>query len=139
MIVASWLLFFVMLWWVLGREAFIRKWKTIFLLSILVVVVGMLFGKYGAAAGLPWWIYYPIPMLMTVLLPPMFETVKGTALVWPTISGLIGAPRLTATSGSRRLKIAVAVLLLGLTSPAVLLVATKVTTGGMVPVTVTGT
>lgn len=89
MIVASWLLFFVMLWWVLGREAFIRKWKTIFLLSILVVVVGMLFGKYGAAAGLPWWIFYPIPMLMTVLLPPIvLKLNRGKTILYLLLSFL---------------------------------------------------
>jgi len=30
----------------------------------------MSFGKFGAQSGLPWWIYYPVPMLLTVCLPP---------------------------------------------------------------------
>ncbi|WP_299589877.1 hypothetical protein [Mucilaginibacter sp.] len=43
----------------------------IILLSILIVIIGMLFGKYGANYGLKWWIYYPVPMLMNILLPPI--------------------------------------------------------------------
>ncbi len=37
----------------------------------VVSLVGILFAKYGANFGLPWWIYYTIPMLATVLLPPI--------------------------------------------------------------------
>ncbi|MEO8516915.1 MAG: hypothetical protein ABI426_09225 [Flavobacterium sp.] len=43
----------------------------IYILAIIVVVFGMLFGKYGATMGFKWWIYYPIPMLINVFLPPM--------------------------------------------------------------------
>ena len=41
------------------------------LLALVVVVFGMLFGKYSATFGLPWWVYYSVPMLITVLLPPV--------------------------------------------------------------------
>jgi hypothetical protein len=36
-----------------------------------ISVLGILFGKYGQNFGLPWWIYYPVPMLCTVLIPPL--------------------------------------------------------------------
>ncbi len=71
MILASLILFYFVIRIVMGKENFSKRIKSIFLLSILVVVAGMLFGKYGAQMGLKWWIYYPIPMLMTVLLPPI--------------------------------------------------------------------
>ncbi|MEM7087438.1 MAG: hypothetical protein AAF489_14725 [Bacteroidota bacterium] len=71
MILASLLLFFIVIRIVLGKIEFREKKKTILLLSVLVVVIGMLLGKYGAQIGLAWWIYYPVPMLMTVLLPPI--------------------------------------------------------------------
>ena len=70
MILASLALFYVIIRIVIGKSEFKLRLKAIILLSLLVVVLGMLFGKYGAQMGLPWWIYYPAPMLMTVFLPP---------------------------------------------------------------------
>ncbi|NJN44765.1 MAG: hypothetical protein HC806_08640 [Anaerolineae bacterium] len=32
----------------------------------------MVFAKVGQNAGWHWWIYYPVPMLLTVLLPPLY-------------------------------------------------------------------
>ena len=70
MILASLVLFFLIIRVVIGNIQFKERLKHIIWLSILVVVIGMLFGKYGAQMGLKWWIYYPVPMLMTVFLPP---------------------------------------------------------------------
>ncbi len=56
---------------------------SVLLVSGLVVVGVMLFGKYGATTfGLPWWIYYPVPALLTILLPPCAfrMSAKRTAL-----------------------------------------------------------
>ena len=39
--------------------------------ALLISVIGILFGKYGENFGLPWWIYYTVPMLATVLIPPL--------------------------------------------------------------------
>lgn len=71
MIVASLLIFFVIVRLLLSKTDFNEKRNQIFLLGIIVVVLGMLFGKYGATYRLPWWLYYPVPMLITVLLPPI--------------------------------------------------------------------
>ncbi len=71
MVLASLLVFLVVIRMVMGVRAFRQKLSTIALLSLVVVVMGMLIGRYGAQIGLKWWIYYPIPMLITVLLPPM--------------------------------------------------------------------
>jgi len=71
MILFSIIIFFVIIRIVIGKQNFIEKRTSIVLLSFLVVVIGMLFGKYGQQWGLKWWIYYPVPMLMTVLLPPL--------------------------------------------------------------------
>ncbi|NND15475.1 MAG: hypothetical protein HKN89_04045 [Eudoraea sp.] len=48
------------------------KLKLVSNLSFLVVIGGMLLGKYGAQIGLKWWIYYPVPLLLTVIVPPLF-------------------------------------------------------------------
>ena len=71
MIVASLLIFFLIMRLVLPKDAFKKRRNQIILLALIVVVFGMLFGKYGANYGLPWWLYYPVPMLITVILPPV--------------------------------------------------------------------
>lgn len=71
MIFASFILFYLVIWIVLGGQQFKQKFSLTFLLSIVCVIIGMIFGKYGANLGLKWWIYYPIPMLINVLLPPI--------------------------------------------------------------------
>jgi hypothetical protein len=38
--------------------------------AAIVVVGGMLFAKYGNNVGFPWWIYYTVPALATLVLPP---------------------------------------------------------------------
>lgn len=39
--------------------------------ALLVSVLGISFAKFGANFGLPWWIYYTVPMVATVLIPPL--------------------------------------------------------------------
>ncbi len=49
-------------------------------ISAIVVVGGMVFAKYGHNAGLPWWIYYTLPALATLLLPPFAFRLSGQEL-----------------------------------------------------------
>ncbi|AMM49955.1 hypothetical protein TH61_00475 [Rufibacter sp. DG15C] len=92
MILASLALFHWVIWLTLGQRDYRRKFQLIFVLSLLVVVVGMLFGKYGANFGLPWWIYYPVPMLMNVLLPPLLLKMNSRKTVSYLILGFLSAP-----------------------------------------------
>jgi len=41
------------------------------LIALIVVVGGMFFAKYGENTGLHWSIYYGLPVLLTLALPPM--------------------------------------------------------------------
>ena len=50
--------------------------------AAIVVVGGMVFAKYGHNAGLPWWIYYPVPALATLLLPPVAFKFSRRELAW---------------------------------------------------------
>ena len=70
MILASLILFFIIIRLVLGEREFVEKKRQVLILAFVVIIAGMIFGKYGANWGLPWWIYYPVPMLLNVLLPP---------------------------------------------------------------------
>ena len=71
MILVSLFLFCFVLRIVIGKRKFNDNTKSVIALAFLVVVIGMLFGKYGAQMGMKWWIYYPVPMMLTVLLPPI--------------------------------------------------------------------
>ena len=55
----------------LGGRHLSAKWRTLGWIALVVVAGGMLFGRFGAQAGLPWWIYYTVPALMTLVLPPV--------------------------------------------------------------------
>jgi uncharacterized membrane protein len=57
MILFSLFIFFAVIRLVISKEEFRQKRNTILLLSVLVVVIGMLMGRYGAKYSLPWWIY----------------------------------------------------------------------------------
>lgn len=92
MILGSLMLFYFIILIVVGKENFSNQIKSIFLLSLLVVVIGMLFGKYGAQMGLKWWIYYPVPMLMTVLLPPIILKMKSRKTILYLILSFLSAP-----------------------------------------------
>ena len=81
--------------------AWIIKWviretpvpvKKIFLSGLVVVVLGMLIGKYGYAIGLPWWIYYPLPMLMTLIIPPVYFRMVTNQTVKYIILSFLSAP-----------------------------------------------
>lgn len=63
------------------------NWLVAMLVASIVSVVGILFAKYGASFGLPWWIYYTVPMLATVLLPPLaFRFAPGRALLYVVLA-----------------------------------------------------
>ena len=92
MIFASFILFYCVIWTVLGTQEFRQKFRKIFLLSILCVVLGMLFGKYGANWGLRWWIYYPLPMLMNVILPPLILKMNTKRTITYLVLSFLSAP-----------------------------------------------
>ena len=92
MMLASFLIFFLIIRIVQSKTEFKNNFSKIFFLAIIVVVIGMLIGKYGAAFGLPWWIYYPIPMLMTVCLPPIFLKLSKKRIAVYLILSFMSAP-----------------------------------------------
>jgi hypothetical protein len=47
------------------------RWIWALAVALIVSVIGILFAKYGANFGLPWWVYYTAPMLATLLIPPL--------------------------------------------------------------------
>jgi hypothetical protein len=55
---------------------------TIGLVSVVVVIGGMLFAKLGNNAGWPVWIYYAVPALTTLVLPPMALRMAPRTELW---------------------------------------------------------
>lgn len=92
MIFASFIIFYLVIWTVLGKQEFKQKFRLTFLLSIFCVVLGMLFGKYGANWGLKWWIYYTVPMLMNVFLPPTILKMNTKKIIVYLILSFLSAP-----------------------------------------------
>ena len=92
MIFASFILFYVVILIVIGKHKLIKRTNSIILLSILCVFVGMLFGKFGANFGLPWWIYYSIPMLINVLMPPIILKLSPKGITIYLILSFLSAP-----------------------------------------------
>ncbi|RBL89204.1 hypothetical protein DF182_22020 [Chitinophaga flava] len=92
MIFVSFIVFYLVIWIVLGKQEFTRKFHLILILSIFTIIIGMLFGKYGANWGLKWWIYYPVPMLMNVLLPPIVLKMSAKKTILYLILSFLSAP-----------------------------------------------
>jgi hypothetical protein len=92
MILFSLLIFFIVIRWVIGDDAFRTNKKKIIILSLVVVVAGMLMGKYGAQFLLPWWIYYPVPMLLTVFLPPLVLKMNKNKTILYLVLSFLSAP-----------------------------------------------
>ena len=54
-----------------GADGPPRRAPSILALAGLISVLGIIFAKFGNNIGLPWWIYYTVPMLCAVLGPPL--------------------------------------------------------------------
>lgn len=92
MIIASLLIFYLILWIVSTQKEFRTKQRHISILAMAVVVFGMLFGRYGAKVGLSWWVYYPVPMLITVVLPPLILKLNFRRTSYYLLLSFLSAP-----------------------------------------------
>jgi hypothetical protein len=70
-ILVSLLAFVSLLKFILRHRATDPSWARVSVAAVIVVIGGMLFAKFGANFGLPWWIYYGAPVLLTLALPPI--------------------------------------------------------------------
>jgi hypothetical protein len=52
------------------RAARRPPWIKAFATAAVISLAGIVFAKYGAVSGLPWQVYYTVPALVTVCLPP---------------------------------------------------------------------
>ena len=69
----------------------VKKTGNLFLVALLELLC-MLLGKFGANLGLPWWIYYPVPMLITLVFPPVYFKMSKIEIVKYLAMIVISAP-----------------------------------------------
>lgn len=70
-ILVSLIVFFLILQFATRGRAQRPSIISVALSAAIVVVGGMVFAKFGQNSGWPWWIYYTVPALTTLLLPPL--------------------------------------------------------------------
>jgi len=87
MVLVSFILFFEIILIVAGKRFFLYNKNKILFISFVVVIAGMLFGRYSANLGLPWWLSYPVPLLVMAILPPAWlKLTRPQTLLYLAIS-----------------------------------------------------
>ena len=65
-------------------------------LAFVVVVVGMVFAKFGANAGLPWPVYYGVPAATTLALPPLVLRMRSSEFAVYVVLAFASSPLIHA-------------------------------------------
>ena len=91
-VLVSLVAFIVILRFVTRHRSHRPKTSTVVAVAAVVVVGGMIFAKYGNNAGLPWWIYYTVPALATLILPPAVFKLSGKQLVQYLVLAFLSSP-----------------------------------------------
>ena len=68
------------------------RMTTVAVVAGVVVVGGMVFAKFGNNIGLPWWIYYTVPALATLVLPPVVFGFSGKEAVHYLVLAFLSSP-----------------------------------------------
>jgi hypothetical protein len=70
-ILVSFVVFFAILKFVTRQRASRPSAAALVGIAAVVVVGGMVFAKFGQNTGWPWWIYYTVPAVLTLVVPPV--------------------------------------------------------------------
>lgn len=92
LVVVSCLVFVGILHYVMRARARSLSIRKVFSVSAVVVVGGMLIARFSAQSGMPWWIYYTVPMLLTVFLPPVVFRMTKQEFLWYIVLAFLSAP-----------------------------------------------
>lgn len=91
-VIVSLVAFIAILRFVTRRRAARPRLATVLAVAGCVVVGGMLFAKFGNNAGLPWWIYYTVPALATLVVPPAVFAFSGKELGQYLVLAFLSSP-----------------------------------------------
>ena len=95
-IALSLVVFVALLTWVLRSRAIPPDRGRVAVVTFVVVVVGMCFAKFGANLGLHWALYYGLPALVTLLLPPIAFRMHRGELVSYIVLAFASSPAIHA-------------------------------------------
>lgn len=96
-VVASVVVFLGVLRLSLRRRETMPGWKSLSVVSLVVVAGGMTFAKWGASTGLSWLVYYTVPALATLLIPPLVYKMSRAECAEYLVLALFMAPAIHAT------------------------------------------
>lgn len=80
-ILVSLIVFFAILRFVTRQRATRPSVVAVLMIAAAVVVGGMAFAKFGQNSGWPWWVYYTVPAVVTLVVPP-FALRFSTRELW---------------------------------------------------------
>ena len=91
-VLVSFVTFLLLLRLILATRPVRPGFMSLLRVSAAVVVAGMVFAKVAANAGLPPWVYYGLPALATLLLPPIaFGMSRGEIAAYLCAASLMPA------------------------------------------------
>jgi hypothetical protein len=70
-ILVSFVVFLAILGFVTRKRASRPSVVAVLTIAAVVVVGGMVFAKFGQNVGWPWWVYYTVPAVVTLVVPPV--------------------------------------------------------------------
>ena len=90
LVLVSLIAFAGLLFTVLGHRTTAPTSTSLLSVAGIVVVGGMLFARMGAGMGLPVWVYYGVPAVVTWVLPPLaFRMRSGEIAMYVPLAALI--------------------------------------------------
>jgi hypothetical protein len=96
-ILVSLVVFAAILHWSLRNRTTRPSSITVIWVAVVVVVAGMVFARFGARAGLTWPIYYGVPALTTLLLPPIVFRMSRNEIVRYEVLAFASSPLIHAS------------------------------------------
>ena len=91
-VLVSLVVFFAILRFVTRKRPARPNGMILVLVAAAVVVGGMVFARFGQNAGWPWWVYYTVPAMATLLAPPVVLRFSGRELWQYLVLAALSSP-----------------------------------------------
>jgi hypothetical protein len=95
-ILVSFVAFIGILRMALNRRSTSPPRATVIWVAAVVVIGGMIFARAGTSVGLPVWLYYGLPAMLTWVLPPVVFRMRGGEIARYVPMAVVMAPMIHA-------------------------------------------
>ena len=95
-IAVSLVVFIGILRWTLRARPVTQKASLTGSIAFVIVVGGMCFAKFAATSGLPWPLYYGVPAVVTLVLPPLALRMQRSEFAWYVLLAFASSPAIHA-------------------------------------------